>query len=662
MADKSDAGSDKSEDISEHDDDSGSLDDSNSNEFEVRDLVPKQIDLSQETANEVLYMTCTPTRPLLTLRVSKKRRYFSQLMPKFANTESPQPLEIVHGRDPNYKKENFKQILEIGLQAGCGIKLIPTTRGQGFQNSYFNTSTKATNFDKEFYYEKRKKLLPEIKDVTEVPVFESMVRNIEGRVEDAIQSNETIDVFHDEFEILEGEKTDGGNLANMVNETRTFTNLDFTKNKTVSDIQWEPGKDNVIAASCVENIKFDERVAKSGNHIPGSIIVWTFAEFNSVLIVLKAPLEVTCFKFNPYRPNIVVGGTISGQVCMWDLKLANDKHRLEMMPKQEEAKELLILTSSGIFDSHKGPVKSLCWLPTHVKIERKNHCVVTNDPMEVSQFATLSEDGLILFWETSFPPDKTPYKNQDYIWQPLLKVQLTRLDTKADIGGTQLYIAPSQKDSTFWATSDSGDLLFGDWVARSHDDSRPDFVKKAYPSEFAFRPSVSMQVSPFYPDVILTVHDFHFNVWKDSCESPVFQSYFSPVYLTCGAFSPIRPAIIFIGKADGRLDIWDFGDQSHKESLSHNVSSQKLTIITYLNLKKSPLIMAIGDSNGSVHIVEVARHGLKDSDRDKEKKSIYEFWCKEEERVRYYENRVLVRAEEHHQNEVKKRMNQMAGH
>jgi hypothetical protein len=134
------------------------------------------------------------------------------------------------------------------------------------------------------------------------------------------------------------------------------------------------------------------------------------------------------------------------------------------------------------------------------------------------------------------------------------------------------------------------------------------------------------------------------------------------VYLTCGAFSPIRPAIIFIGKADGRLDIWDFGDQSHKESLSHNVSSQRLTIITYLNLKKSPLVMAIGDSNGSVHIVEVARHGLKDSDREKEKKSIYEFWCKEEERVRYYENRVLVRAEEHHQNEVKKRMNQMAGH
>lgn len=662
MADKSDANSDKSEDISEHEDFSGSLDESNSNEFEVKDLVPKRIELNSETASEVAYLTCSPTRPLLTLRVSKKRRYFSQLMAKFTCTESPQPLEIVHGRDPNYKKENFKQILEIGLQAGCHIKMIPTIKGTGFQNSYFNTSTKTTIFDKEYYYQKRKEDIPEISDVTEVPLFESVIRQVEVKIEEAIQSNETIDVFHDEFEILEGEKTDGGNLANMIAETRTFTNLDFTKNKTITDVQWEPGKENVIAACCVENFKFEERVQKSGAYIAGSIIVWTFAEFNSVLCVLKAPLEVTCFKYNPYRTNIVVAGTISGQVCMWDTKLVKDKHRLEMMPKQDEAPELLLLTSSGIFDSHKGPVKSICWLPTHVRIDRKNHCVELPDAQEVSQFATLSEDGLILFWETNFPMDKTPYKNQDYIWQPLLKVQLTRLDTKADLGGTHLHISSFQKDSKFWATSDSGDLLLGEWVARSHDDSRPDFVKKSYSSEFAFRPTVSMQVSPFHSDIILSVHDFHFNIWKESCDSPVFQSYFSPVYLTCGAFSPLRPAILFIGKADGRIDIWDFSDQSHKESLSHNVSSQKLTVISFLSIKKSPLVMAVGDSNGSLHIIEVARHSLKDSDRDKEKKSIYEFWCKEEERVRYYENRFTIRAEEHHQNEVKRRMNQMANH
>ena len=223
-------------------------------------------------------------------------------------------------------------------------------------------------------------------------------------------------------------------------------------------------------------------------------------------------MEITCFKFNQYKTNIIVGGTISGQVCLWDTKLIKEKNRLEMQPRQAEAPELVILTSSGIFDSHKGPVKAICWLPQQVKIERKNHCVVLNEPSEVSQFATLSEDGMILFWETNFPIDKNPYKNLDFVWQPILKVQLTRPDNKADLGGTHLFISSIQKDSLFWATSDSGDLLSGDWVARSHDDARPEFVKKAYLSDFAFRPTVAMQVSPFFSDIILTVHDFHFNI------------------------------------------------------------------------------------------------------------------------------------------------------
>ena len=661
MAEKSEGGSEKSEDISEHDEYSGSLDESNSNEFEVKDLLPKNSEINQETAAEVAYLSCQPTRSLLTLRVSKKRKYFSQLMAKFTGNESTAPLEIHRVRDPNFtKKENFKQILEIGLQAGCGIKLIPQIKGTGFQNSYFNTSTKTTIYNREDFLNVHKEHIAHIDDITEIPTIEHVIRNVEVKVEEAIQSNETIDVFHDEFEVLGDEQGEGGgNLANMLNETRTFSNLDYTKNKVVSDIQWEPGKDSVIAASCTEKIDLEERVNRSGSHIAGSIVIWMFSEFNSVKCILKAPLEITCFKFNPHKTNIVVGGTISGQVCIWDTTLAKEKHRLEMLPRQDEAPELLILTSSGIFDSHKGPVKAICWLPQQVKIERKNHCVLLPEPQEVSQFATLSEDGLILFWESSFPLDKNPYKNQDYIWQPLLKVQLTRLGDKLDIGGSHLYINPHQKDSMFWATNDSGDLLLGDWVARSHDDSRPEFVKKAYLSDFVFRPTVAMQVSPFFNDIILTAHDFHFNIWKESCETPVFQSYFSSTYLTCAAFSPIRPAILFIGKADGRIDIWDFLDQSHKESLSHNISSQKLTTISFLGLKKIPLVMAIGDSNGSLHIIEIARHASKETER--ERKSIYEFWCKEEERVSYYNERFKIRAEEYQQNELKKRMIQM-GH
>ena len=114
--------------------------------------------------------------------------------------------------------------------------------------------------------------------------------------------------------------------------------------------------------------------------------------------------------------------------------------------------------------------------------------------------------------------------------------------------------------------------------------------------------------------------------------------------------------MLFIGRADGRIDIWDFLDQSMKESLLHSVSSQRLTVITFLNIKKHPQLFAAGDIVGNVHIFEVARHSVNDVER--EKKSIYDFWCKERTRVEYYEERYKVRAEEYHQAELQKRIAQ----
>lgn len=116
----------------------------------------------------------------------------------------------------------------------------------------------------------------------------------------------------------------------------------------------------------------------------------------------------------------------------------------------------------------------------------------------------------------------------------------------------------------------------------------------------------------------------------------------------------MRPAMLFIGRADGRIDVWDFLDQSHKESLYHNVSGQKISTLTFLNLKKSSnQVIATGDIKGNVHIIEIHRHASKDTER--EKKTIYEFWSKEEERVTYFADRFEKRSEEFRQAEIVRR-------
>jgi len=90
-----------------------------------------------------------------------------------------------------------------------------------------------------------------------------------------------------------------------------------------------------------------------------------------------------------------------------------------------------------------------------------------------------------------------------------------------------------------------------------------EYVKFTYDGERNYRPVLALERSPFYPDLLLTVHDYHFCIWKTSLtdfDYPIFKSantFYS--HNTCGAFSPTRPGVIFITKTDG-IDVWDFLD------------------------------------------------------------------------------------------------------
>ena len=95
---------------------------------------------------------------------------------------------------------------------------------------------------------------------------------------------------------------------------------------------------------------------------------------------------------------------------------------------------------------------------------------------------------------------------------------------------------------------------------------------------------LALERSPFYDDLLLTVHDFHFAIWKISMmdrEEPIFRSANTKgSQNTCGAFSPTRPGVIFITKNNG-IDIWDFYDQSNKPSIVMNLASQTITYFKF---------------------------------------------------------------------------------
>ena len=99
----------------------------------------------------------------------------------------------------------------------------------------------------------------------------------------------------------------------------------------------------------------------------------------------------------------------------------------------------------------------------------------------------------------------------------------------------------------------------------------------------------------------------------------------SAVSLTAGAWSPTRPAVLFVTAADGHMFAWDFTDSSYRASIDLHVSHTKVTSMEFLisgnqlggssasaaaaaQAGNRQQLMAIGDESGTLHIFEVPRN------------------------------------------------------
>jgi hypothetical protein len=119
---------------------------------------------------------------------------------------------------------------------------------------------------------------------------------------------------------------------------------------------------------------------------------------------------------------------------------------------------------------------------------------------------------------------------------------------------------------------------------------------------------------------------------------------------TCGCWSQTRAGVLFIGKSDGTLDIWDFIDQSHKWTIQYSVTSIGVSSIKFHDNLTN--VLAVGDLEGTLHILELPFTLVrKVGDEDR---TMNDFWAREIERVKYFEKRFEIRYEENQKEKGKK--------
>ncbi|KAF8467764.1 WD40-repeat-containing domain protein [Kalaharituber pfeilii] len=106
---------------------------------------------------------------------------------------------------------------------------------------------------------------------------------------------------------------DDAESGRRIREVAHFYDEKWSKKRMISDLHWSKKYTELVLASYTKN--------PSAPHDPDGLIqVWSMHLHSRPEFVFHAQSDVLTARFSPFHPNLIVGGTYSGQVMLWDTR------------------------------------------------------------------------------------------------------------------------------------------------------------------------------------------------------------------------------------------------------------------------------------------------------------------------------------------------------
>ncbi|XP_040896700.1 dynein intermediate chain 3, axonemal [Toxotes jaculatrix] len=324
---------------------------------------------------------------------------------------------------------------------------------------------------------------------------------------------------------------------------------------------------------------------------------------------------------------------------------------------------------SALENSHKARITEVQWLPPTFEVTRSG-VPVENKYNTSVQVVTCSPDCAIMFWDVRVPKllgqsvsdrnqsvdrkaQMTPYsvpdtfKHLDRTWKPLLRVSLPKIDTSGEYAplkfsfehytgngntdknkgetddGTEVIPdysqlrVPSAKtlrnmedvSTKLYIGTEDGEIVYTDWKLGKDDFGRLHSAKPLHCFSIHHWLVNTVQRSPFFKDIILTTGGWNFAIWKEGVmEGPIILSPSSEQVCTVGCWSLSRPAVFFIGKDDGSIDVWNLLEKTSEPTEVHaHITNTKITCIKPWTASPKQHFLAVTDDLGVVRVFEIPK-------------------------------------------------------
>lgn len=478
------------------------------------------------------------------------------------------------------------------------LRAIQDLRKDGDVASTFLTSANypARNLDTE-----------ELEAVTQSDEFVDFLEKSTKVIERALDQ-ESYDILTDyalqgqdvELEDEESGNT-GGRGKHRIKEVAQFFDERWSKKRMISGIDFSPKFSELLLASYTKN--------PTAPHEPDGLVqVWNMHMHDRPEYIFTAQSDILTAKFSPYHPNLIIGGSYSGQVLLWDT-------RAKAAPVQKTP-----LTGFG----HAHPIYSVDIVGTQ----------------NANNIISCSTDGVVCGWSMDVfaqPQELLELKNPS---QAKVAVE--------DVSPTCLSFP--QTDPTFFLVGSEEGTIF---PCHRYDRAG---AKAGVDKKISYKGHTAPVMSvDFHPargpvdlgDLVLSSSlDWSVKLWKvrapaatstigtgDGNIAPLIDFVREDVVYDA-KWSPVRPSVFALVDGAGWLEIWDIALET-EEPVSRISPSSRKDGRTMLSKSLNKVCwepnegkrLATGGIDGSLTVFEVAgglggKEGLKNEDWTNVKKLV----------------------------------------
>ncbi|KAM4630502.1 dynein cytoplasmic 1 intermediate chain 1a [Polymixia lowei] len=370
---------------------------------------------------------------------------------------------------------------------------------------------------------------------------------------------EDSDIFFDysgrDLEDKEGDLAGGSSLS----FSRLFYDEHWSKHRVITCLDWSPQYPELLVASYNNN--------EDAPHEPdGVALVWNM-KFKKATpeYIFHCQSPVVSVGFARFHPNLVVGGTYSGQIVLWD----NRSHR--RTPVQRTP-----LSAAA----HTHPV----------------YCVNVVGTQNANNLITVSTDGRMCSW--SLDMLSQPQESMELVYNKSKPVAVTGMAFPT--GDVNNYVVGSE-EGTVYTASRHGSKAGICEMFEGH---------QGPVTGISCHNAVG--TVDFSHLFITSSFDWTVKLWSTKHNKPLYSFEDNADYVYDVMWSPVHPALFAAVDGMGRLDLWNLNNDTEVPTAS--VTIEGASALNRVRWSSGGKEVAVGDSEGRVWIYDAGELSVAHSD------------------------------------------------